>query len=416
MNMKHEDVFVSELFSDKHVLELFLIFNNIQAVVNHIIKSSEQLTEKDRTRVYHRIYRKVKRLVELKLLEEVKAEKKTVAFKLTKKALDLLAAKQNSNSRKNADTCSKMRINEFRFKAIQTCKRRKMLSEKDKEFINDLFDEYLDDCNMKRIVLILKDEFSNTTAQLEDILILNYKTRFTDERRLKTNIKIYHSVFATATRKYSRAVHLVLTTDPNRFKNLYEANRHFAIAFNRFMSYLTKIFKKRPPYIAAFEFTKSGLLHCHLIIFNVNYLMHKQKITEVWQRCGQGTYNYVYALKNDNGKWVYARKKPDNLRQGETAEDYLKKYLIKAQYNVEAASLYWVINKRFFTYSRKLLENFQKRPAPAGIYKFLMSIYDFDVSYVYVHFSDYVIFEEPPPCKPTILENIEDNFILEFSN
>ncbi len=385
---------------DVKILKLFFNFSTVAEATKKAIAFFEDFRNLSYTAAYHRIRRAVKRLVEKKLLKEQKARKNAVGYAPTRKALDLLAAEQNSNSRKTSSGQSGLLLNSFRFEAVKLCKRKKMLSEVDKQHINDYFTDYLDDCEKKKIILRLKEEYVSTFNQSPELMILNYKTRFTDEKRLKFNIKKYHAVFDDASSRYKRAVHLVLTTDPKRFRNLYEANRHFSKAFNRFMSYLTKIEKKRPQYIVAYEFTKSGLMHAHVVIFGKPYLMHKELITREWERCGQGTYNYIYSLKCENGRWVYARKRPKDARDGESADDYLKKYLIKAQYNAEAAALYWVFNKRFFTHSRSLAPQFRHARVSIGIYEFLKSMYDYDVWQIYQIYECQSIYEEPELIRP----------------
>jgi hypothetical protein len=150
------------------------------------------------------------------------------------------------------------------------------------------------------------------------------------------------------------------------------------------MSFITKKFGgRRPKYINAFEYTKSGLMHCHAIIF-VDYLMDVRKISEEWSRIGQAEIVYIYALHNQvarGGKrrqWQWLKTRPVDPRTGKPTKmksgtDYLKKYLKKAtlamtssewkgkdgkihsenKYDIQ--SLYWAHNKRFWTSSRCLL-------------------------------------------------------------
>ena len=52
----------------------------------------------------------------------------------------------------------------------------------------------------------------------------------------------------------------------------------FSKSWNKFLSLVTKKFDgKRPKYITAFEYPKSGLMHCRAIIF-VDYLLDVRKI------------------------------------------------------------------------------------------------------------------------------------------
>ena len=160
--------------------------------------------------------------------------------------------------------------------------------------------------------------------------------------------------------------------DPNGFQALWDANRHFGKAWNRFMTYLTKNNDGiRPKYIATYEFTETGLMHVHALIFT-EWLLSNDQISREWIRCGQGEISYIYGLKatknRTNGEWEWRWKSSKNRpkdTKGMSGGDYLKKYVKKCLLAMmddftspsEIQSLYWAFNKRFFTNSRKLLEN-----------------------------------------------------------
>nr|AGL12826.1 RepTP2 [Thermococcus prieurii]AVP12428.1 RepTP2 [E. coli-T. kodakarensis shuttle vector pTPTK1]AVP12434.1 RepTP2 [E. coli-T. kodakarensis shuttle vector pTPTK2]AVP12439.1 RepTP2 [E. coli-T. kodakarensis shuttle vector pTPTK3] len=210
------------------------------------------------------------------------------------------------------------------------------------------------------------------------------RTRFTSRAMLVQKLERYDSLFKVASARHTDAVFLTLTTDPSRFSNLYEANRQFSHSFNRFMSRLRGYFARRGQhleYIAVYEFTKSGLLHAHVIIFGVRYLLPVRVISRWWSEAGQGRVVYIYRLRNVDGRWVWARRRPRDVRAGEGAEDYLKKYLRKALRlastldtsdvkKVLPLALYWAFNKRFFTYSRSLLPS-SRRTAEAVVSEYL---------------------------------------------
>ena len=156
--------------------------------------------------------------------------------------------------------------------------------------------------------------------------------------------------------------------DPNGFENLWEANRSFSKAWNKFLTYITKNNEGiRPKYIAAYEFTETGLLHVHALIF-VNYLMPNDQISREWRRCGQGEISYIYALravKSRDGtgwEWRWNSQSRPHESKGMSGGDYLKKYVKKCMLAImddytspsEIQSLYWAFNKRMFTCSRSL--------------------------------------------------------------
>ena len=250
-----------------------------------------------------------------------------------------------------------------------------MLDYADRNVINSYFAAYDDEVSQKIIALISNDG---------EIIGSQYSTRFNDVRKAAVSLKKFDHAVDVSLGEYRKAVFLTLTTDPKLFKNLWEANRSFSKSWNKFMSFITKKFGgKRPKYINAFEYTKSGLMHCHAIIF-VEYLLDVRKISEEWSRIGQAEIVYIYALHNQiarGGKrrqWQWLKARPVDPRTGRptrmrSGTDYLKKYLKKAtlamtssewkgkdgkthsenKYDIQ--SLYWAHNKRFWTSSRSML-------------------------------------------------------------
>lgn len=162
--------------------------------------------------------------------------------------------------------------------------------------------------------------------------------------------------------------------DPNGFENLWEADRSFSPAWNRFMSYLKKKNNgKRPQYLAAFEFTESGLLHIHVLIF-LEYLLPNDQISLEWRRCGQGEITYIYALKNvfnpqtKQREWRWNSHSRPTDAKGMSGGDYLKKYIKKCALALmdsytspaDTHSMYWALNKRMHTCSRSLMEGYEE--------------------------------------------------------
>ena len=162
--------------------------------------------------------------------------------------------------------------------------------------------------------------------------------------------------------------------DPDGFQNLWEADRSFSPAWNRFMSYLKKKNNgKRPQYLAAFEFTESGLLHIHVLIF-LEYLLPNDQISLEWRRCGQGEITYIYALKNvinpqtKQREWRWNSHSRPTDAKGMSGGDYLKKYIKKCALALmdsytspaDTHSMYWALNKRMHTCSRSLMEGYEE--------------------------------------------------------
>ena len=232
-------------------------------------------------------------------------------------------------------------------KVVQSCDR---LTDLEKVTVRELFMNYINDIRSRRIILVNKFKTDDPTQLLK---ILPYKTRFTDKRYKRRLLKHYEKIWAKASNDFKWGVFLTLTTDPKRFRNLWESWRHFHIALNRFFAYLRKFSESKIVYLCAYEFTDSGLLHAHIVLFGLKYLLPKKAITYLWERCGQGTINYVYQIQNANSKWVWSKRKPKDARRSESVSDYLKKYIIKVMVREIDVWLYWVSGKRFYAYSIK---------------------------------------------------------------
>ena len=328
-----------------------------------------------RSKTYHSFYMKILRFFQkLQSTNYVRIEKKMGLLYIkivSPKLFDLIKASEKFKLREtkieNKGFIPK-RSNPLRIEAIKIALQYKQLNDEALDELKELFEEYIEECNSKFIVLKRRPEVSTDYPLF---VKLNYKTRFTDRKIKRENLRKYDRIWRNATAKYKNAVFLTLTTDPKRFKSLYHSWRHFGIALNRFMSYLTKYLRKRPTYIAVYEFTKSGLLHVHIVIFGLSFLIPKQQITKEWERCGQGTINYVYAIKNDGRKWSWVREKPNTRNANTDVKTYLCKYLKKCLFESEQLVLYFVSNKRFFSYSRVLYSSEQRNIFKVSLFYFL---------------------------------------------
>lgn len=219
------------------------------------------------------------------------------------------------------------------------------LIEKRLKSIEGYFGEYTFDVNEKAI--LLGDGNGN-------VLELPYRNRFNDYGRKVRLLERFEEGFAEATRVHQVAVFLTLTTSGTAHRSLWTANRRFTGSWNRYLSLIQKRKKFRPQFVAAFEFTKSGLLHSHVAIFGISWLDPIEKIEEDWSRTGQGKIAHAYAIENVGGtwKWKDPKKQPRDARNRDPG-DYMKKYVKKALYTNEGFKMYWSLNKRFYSMSRK---------------------------------------------------------------
>jgi hypothetical protein len=264
--------------------------------------------------------------------------------------------------------------------------------------IRDFYNYYLEEIADKTIVLVNKDA---ETPSAEDFKTLPYRTRFNDWSRSARALDKYEAAWAEAEKYYSNAVFLTLTTDPKKHSSLWRANRHMAVAWNRYTALLTKRardgFKDdlrtaraatlkqqgytpeeaktltrsdefeqyleqelegrsfRPRYIAVNEFMENGLLHMHIIVFGTSWIAKRDQISEDWDRCGQGKIVKAIAVHRNHvsGVWEWNGTRPEDAGPGESPRDYLKKYLNKAIYDRKGFELYWAVNKPFMSSSRR---------------------------------------------------------------
>lgn len=264
--------------------------------------------------------------------------------------------------------------------------------------VRDYYNYYLEEIEDKQIVLVNKDA---ECPAAEDFKTIPYRTRFNDFSRSARALDRYEAAWAEAEKHHSSAVFVTLTTDPKMHATLWRANRHMGVAWNRYMSLLAKrardgfvkdlrdtkakILKKdgytapeietllssdefqqyvdhelegksfRPKYIAVNEFMENGLLHLHIVMFGISWLAKKAQISEDWERCGQGKIVDAVAIRKNErtGIWEWSGHRPQDAKQGETPKDYLKKYLHKAIQDRRGFELYWAVNKKFFSCSRR---------------------------------------------------------------
>lgn len=242
----------------------------------------------------------------------------------------------------------------IKYKAILEFLNKNNLDALDRTKLLNLFLKYLSAIDNKTIVLY--------NEQKQKLLKIPYMTRFNSGKRLYEKIDQFYSLFENAASKYRDAVFLTLTLDAKRFKNIYIASKEISISLNRFMSYLKKKFKSKISYINIFEFNKSGMVHLHLVLFGFNWLMPQKILSKLWDKYGMGKIVYLYSLMYDEnyGGYVFKRKKPKDAKDNDVS-DYLIKYLKKAFYNKSELALYWLTNKRFYSYSRDLKEEEQKK-------------------------------------------------------
>lgn len=268
-----------------------------------------------------------------------------------------------------------------------------------------------------------------------DLIGIQYSTRFSDNKKKKKLLDKYHRIIQRSLQKYNTGVFLTLTTDPKIHKSLWHSTRHIGVALNKFFSYLNSRFYKnhpgyknikkamkqglishqkgkqelarirketRPVYVACYEFTETGLCHVHILIFGKSFLMPKDDITKEWQRCQQGTVNWIYRIRKTPKGWQWHRKKPPGCKKTKTADQYLAKYLKKALFDTSSLFMYFTTNKRFYTYSRVLFPPNPVKTENIARYEFI-GAFDEDqvpldiITIIYYRSTPKNLFTFPPP-------------------
>ncbi len=373
---------------------------NLQFLMKKIYTNLSNLNNKHKEyhRAYMRLYRFFKKLKEKGLIQMFRRDGLIWIYPHNPKIFDLIKASEKLKQReKYIDSIFKFpkRARPERIEALKVVISKNMLTFIDKQEIKKYYELYLEDVR-NRVIILKRAPDAPTFYPL--FIKLYYKTRFTSKAYRDEALEKYNLIWHKAGKKFKTAVFITLTTDPKRFKSLWHGWKHFQIAWNRFMSFIQRRLGYRPPYIIVNEFTKTGLLHAHVIIFGVSYLIGKYHLSEIWERHGQGSITWIYKIKKTRKGWVWARRRPPNASRKTTVEAYLMKYLKKAFYESHQLMLYWCSGKRFFSYSRSLKPDSLMPEPSLGIFYFLLSCYEYEIPDMIYNYLEYGI--EPYPAKP----------------
>jgi hypothetical protein len=204
-----------------------------------------------------------------------------------------------------------------------------------KQQVVEYFVRYLDLTRSR--VIVLEDEDGFCTVP--------YKTRF---HSIGDVLRRFDVVFANASRRYKEGVWVTLTTDPKMYENMDYLTYRYEIvkALNRFFAWLRKRFG-RVSYINVIEFTDSGLIHFHIVVFGLSRIEDYRVFTKRLIEWGFGKINFMYQIVNVG---VWRPRKIINIDNCDGAglpkdfilasrlglRNYLKKYLTKTLKAVKA--------------------------------------------------------------------------------
>lgn len=298
-------------------------------------------------------------------------------------SLDLILKKQNTTETKNAsggeykpinglkrasperlEAVLKLnRINKFGYYNIQD--KEFILTSPIKNEIAELFKAYCSRVKNERIILTRAPDGNPVFSQ---DLSIKYKTRFTSPERQKENIEGFRQVYNKASRKHLKGVFLTLTSKPGG--SLWEANKRTMEAWKPFNKFLSRCLPARADWIKVSEFQENGRLHYHILIFGINWLLHKSVIKYAWQKYGGGSILDIHTIRQAPEGWLWARSCPleaATLSPG----DYLSRYLEKSM-SPQHGSLYWVMGIRNWTCSKSLLPEKSYKPVKSSSKKYFL--------------------------------------------
>jgi len=175
--------------------------------------------------------------------------------------------------------------------------------------------------------------------------LVPYRHRFLNINRV---LEKFDDVFDRASKRFKVGVWLTLTTNPDMYSNDSYLEYRYKIveALNRFLSWFRKSFGK-VSYINAIEFTDSGLIHFHIIIFGLSRIEDAHKFMQRLRGWGFGYVHYMVSIVNDGAGWRPKVVRIENCDGGAIPRDviiasriglknYLKKYLMKTLRSIVA--------------------------------------------------------------------------------
>lgn len=241
-----------------------------------------------------------------------------------------------------------------RFKILDRMFVWKMLSEEQKDQIFSEFQRYLRECLSRVIILVDKESLATGNEAEKRFLIIPYLVRFLKREWYEEHNRKISAIFRNAQKRYKWAVHLTLTVDPKRFDSnielVYEARRQVNSLMTNLRKQSHKHFNRRISFFKATEFTESGLIHFHLVIFGRRWIRKAERIAKELWKLG---YVDVYQLVSTREGWTYPRKRPRDF------QDKLRK--VKGRSD---ASAYFYFSLPLPSYPRS---DFRKNSSPGSL-------------------------------------------------
>jgi hypothetical protein len=225
-----------------------------------------------------------------------------------------------------------------------------------KQEIDELFQTY---CNRVRKEKIILSRAPDGNPVFAHDIAIGYQTRFTSPARQKQNRDGFRAAYQKASKKHMKGVFLTLTSNPRSGSTLWQINKKTQAAWGPFSKFLGRCLPKRAEWIKIAEFQKNGMLHYHILIVGINWLLHKSVIQYAWMKYGGGPILDIHTVKNDPVYgWQWSRSCPLEAA-GKTVGDYLQGYLEKSM-SPHHGAMYWATGIRNWTCSGTLSEKTKK--------------------------------------------------------
>jgi len=397
-----------------------------------VLHGKEALTDKRKyNNARQRLHRLMKKLISKGYVIKIKRGREVI-FKLKKDCavalIDLILRRRSCVSQtcynqddcdiKNIyDLCKKKSIEEIeqmdisftrklRFKALNIVLNTNELTNEQKSTLISLFEEYVDDVDSKRLIFI---------DEIGELQVKNYETRFNSERKERKYKRFYRNIWKITVKKYRWGVHATFTINPAKFKdkNLKDIVKIAQKEFNRFFTWLKKVKGRKIEYVRFIEFQGNGRVHYHVIFFGIRSIGNQELIGEKYWRLG-----FVKArqIVNKRGKWVFIKKPGDyderyrrykrlkEKKEFDGGKVMNKDVSVYFYFNVASnvsnpstweamddfdrlqLALHWALNTRLFTYSSLFSEINKKEEREKLGWKFLGSIYEFELDYLHFYF------------------------------
>jgi len=134
------------------ILKLIFNFHNVKTCTDILFyKYNDKKTSKKA--FYYRVYRSFRKLESLNLIERICQNKKAVSYRVTSKGLDLFSRGAKFKPPQKPDSLIPVRATIERKIAIAKLLKKKMLNQDDRKEIEDLFAEYIESSNAKKILV-----------------------------------------------------------------------------------------------------------------------------------------------------------------------------------------------------------------------------------------------------------------------